>query len=78
MDFPKIIYKNLKKKKKKFISQETYLYTHVSDILKFFEVLLCTWSCKSLFCLLKTVIMLIFLRICIMSKLHFPKNCWMS
>ena len=55
MDFQKLIYKNLKKnkknKKKPFISQETYLYTHVTDILKFFEVLFCTWSCKSLFCL---------------------------
>ena len=46
-DFLKVIYKNVKKK---FISQQVYLYLQVTDILKFYEVLFCTY-CKGLFCL---------------------------
>ena len=36
--------------KKAFISQQTYLYIWVTNILKFYEVLFCTY-CKGLFCL---------------------------
>ena len=56
MDFRKVI--NVEKKK--FISQKSYLYVQVTDILKFDEVLLCTY-CRGLFRLQKTVVMLIFL-----------------
>ena len=38
----------LKMLKKTFISQQTYLYIQVTDILKFYEVLFCTY-CKGLF-----------------------------
>ena len=58
-DFWKVIYENVKKKKKKirtFISQQMYLY--ITDILKFYEVLFCAY-CKGLFCL----VVLIFLCI---------------
>ena len=62
----------------------------VTDILKLYEVLFCTY--KGLFCLLKAVIMFILLCKCIKhtqhqeirknnSKLNFPKNCrasWFS
>ena len=34
------------------MSQQTYRYIRVTDILKFFEVLFCTY-CKGLLCLLK-------------------------
>ena len=47
MDFWKVIYKNVKKKN---ISQQTYLYLQVTDILKFYEVLFCTYF-KRFFCL---------------------------
>ena len=43
----KVIYENVKKKK---IPQQTYVYMGVTDILKFYEVLFCTY-CKGLFCL---------------------------
>ena len=49
-------------KKTLFISQQTYLSIWVRDILKFYEVFFCTY-CKGLFCLQKTVVMLIFLCI---------------
>ena len=62
MDFWKVIYENVEKNP--FISQQTYLYIWVKDILKFYEVLFCTY-CKSLFCLKKTVVMLILFCICI-------------
>ena len=48
MDFLEMIYENVEKKT--FISQQTYLYLRVTDILKFYEVLFCTY-CKGLFCL---------------------------
>ena len=48
MDIWKVIYKNAENKK--FISQQSYLYIQVTDILKFYEVLFCTY-CKDLFCL---------------------------
>ena len=48
-DFQKLILKT-SKKKKKTISQQTYLYIQVIDILKFYAVLFCTY-CKGLFCL---------------------------
>ena len=38
----------LKMLKRTFISQQTYLYIQVTDILKFYEVLFCTY-CKGLF-----------------------------
>ena len=47
MDFWKVIYENVKKKP--FISQHTHQYVLVTDILKFYEVLFCTY-CKGLFC----------------------------
>ena len=47
MDSGKVIYENVEKK---FISQQTYLHMWVTDILKFYEVLFCTY-CKGLFCL---------------------------
>ena len=49
-DVQKLILKTSKKKKKKTISQQTYLYIQVIDILKFYAVLFCTY-CKGLFCL---------------------------
>ena len=86
MDSQKVIYKNAEKSP--FISQQTYLYTRVTNILKFYAVLFCTY-CKGLFCLYKTVMMLIFLCICKKhfqhqeitknnSKLNFKKNRWAS
>ena len=36
--------------KKTLISQQTYLFMWVTDILKFYEVLFCSY-CKDLFCL---------------------------
>ena len=48
-------------KKNPFVSQHTCQYVRVTDILKFYEVLFCTYY-KGLFCLEKTVIMIIFLR----------------
>ena len=47
MDFLNVIDENVKKA---FISQQAYLYLQVTDILKFSEVLFCTY-CKGLFCL---------------------------
>ena len=49
MDFQNVIYENIEKKKN---SQQTYVYMWVTEILKFHEVLLCTY-CKGLFCLKK-------------------------
>ena len=49
MDFRKVIYENMKKKKKKKIMTNTSIYT-ITAILKFYEVLFCTY-CKGLFCL---------------------------
>ena len=43
MDFWKKIYENVKKKT--FSSQQIYLYIRVTDILRFYEVLLCIY-CK--------------------------------
>ena len=40
------------RKKKPFSLQETQLYKQVTEILKFYEVLFCTY-CKGLFCRLK-------------------------
>ena len=40
MVFRQVIDENVKKKK--IISQQTYLYIRVRDILKFYEVLSCT------------------------------------
>ena len=45
MDFRKVTCENVEKKK--FTSQKTYLCIQVTDILKFYEVLFCTY-CKSL------------------------------
>ena len=39
MDSRKVIYENVEKT---FISQQTYLYTRATDILKFYEALFCT------------------------------------
>ena len=47
MDFQKVINENVDKET---VSQKAYLYTQVTDILMFYEVLLCTCY-KSLFCL---------------------------
>ena len=71
MNFLKVvIYQNVKKKKKKKKnSKQTYLYLRVTDILKFYEVLFFTY-CVGLFCLQETVIMLIFLCICIKHSQH--------
>ena len=60
---------SMKMSEKKFTSQQIYLYRRVTDIFKFYGVLFCTY-CKDLFCLQKTVIMLIFLRICIKHSQH--------
>ena len=48
MDFQKVIYEFVEKKT--FISQQTYLYRVITDILKFCEVLFTTYS-KGVFCL---------------------------
>ena len=48
MDLLKVICENVEKKT--FVSQQAYLYLPVTDILKFSEVLFCTY-CKGLFCL---------------------------
>ena len=48
MDFRKVIYENIKKKNIHFTTNIS-IYT-VRDILKFYEVLFCTY-CKGLFCL---------------------------
>ena len=48
MDFQKVIYENVEKRA--FISQQTYLYRVITDILKFYEVLFTT-SFKGVFCL---------------------------
>ena len=48
MDFRKVIYENVKKKNIHF-TKNISIYT-VRDILKFYEVLFCTY-CKGLFCL---------------------------
>ena len=50
MDFWKVIYENIKKNP--FISQHTHQYVLVTDILKFYEVLFCTY-CKGFFVLKK-------------------------
>ena len=47
MDFLEVIYENIERKT--FISQQAYLCLRVTDILKFYEVLSCTY-CKGLFC----------------------------
>ena len=46
MDFWKVIHESVEKKT--FISQQSYLYIQVTDILKFYEVLSCAY-CKDLF-----------------------------
>ena len=48
MDFWKVIYENVETKKVHFITNIS-IYM-VTDILKFYEVLFCTY-CKGLFCL---------------------------
>ena len=48
VDFQKVIYEDAEEKKK-FISQQTYLYIRVTDILKFYEVFFT--YCEGLFCL---------------------------
>ena len=48
MDFQKVIYKNVAKKT--FISKQTYMYIRATEILRFYEVLFCTY-CNGLFCL---------------------------
>ena len=42
MDFQKMIHENINLKET-FIAQQTYLYIQVTDILKFYEVLFCTY-----------------------------------
>ena len=42
MDFQKMIHENINLKET-FIAQQTYLYIQVADILKFYEVLFCTY-----------------------------------
>ena len=49
MDFQKVIYENIETKKIHFIT-DISIYK-VTDILKFSEVLFCTY-CQGLFCLL--------------------------
>ena len=46
MDFGKVILKNVKKT---FHNKHIYIYIPVIDILKFYEVLFCTYS-EDLFC----------------------------
>ena len=48
MDFWKVIYENIEKTTTTFISQKTYLYMRVTEILNFYEVLFCAY-CKGLF-----------------------------
>ena len=48
MDFRKVIPENVEKKA--FISEQTYLYMRITDILKFKKVLFCAY-CKGVFCL---------------------------
>ena len=48
MDFQKVLSENAEKNA--FISQQTYLRIWVTDMLKFDEVLFCTY-CKGLLCL---------------------------
>ena len=50
MDFRKLVYENVEQKKI-FISQQTYLYIWVTDILKCCEVLFCTYYEGFFFCL---------------------------
>ena len=47
MGFRKVIYENVKKKNS---FQNKYIYIFVTDILKFYDVLFCTF-CKGLLCL---------------------------
>ena len=49
VDFQKVIYEDAEEKKT-FISQQTYLYIRVTDILKFYEFIFFAGS-KGLFCL---------------------------
>ena len=63
--FCKVIYESIEKN----IYFTTYFYKWVTNILKFYEVLFCTY-CKGLLCLQKTVITLIFLHICIKLSQH--------
>ena len=67
MNFQKVIYQNVKKNFF-FQNKHTYIYG-VTDILKFYEVLFFTY-CIGLFCLQETVIMLIFLCMCIKHSQH--------
>ena len=46
LDFLKVIYENVKKKT--FISQQAYLFLRVTGILKFSDILFCTY-CKGFF-----------------------------
>ena len=48
VDFQKVTYENVEKKM--FILQQTHLCIWVTDILKFYELLFCTY-CEDLFCL---------------------------
>ena len=48
MDFQKVLSENAEKNA--FISQQTYLRIWVTYMLKFYEVLFCTY-CKGLLCL---------------------------
>ena len=54
MYFQKVIYENVEKN---FLFHNKHLHIRVTDILKFYEVVFCTY-CKGLFCLWKAVIML--------------------
>ena len=67
--FAKVIYENVEEKKT-FISQQTYLYIEVTEILKFYEVLFRAYCKGLLSCLEKTLIMFIFLCICIKHFRH--------
>ena len=49
MNFQKVIYENVRKKNIHFATN-IYLYTRVPEILKFYEVLFCTYY-KGLICL---------------------------
>ena len=48
MDLRKVIYENVEKKT--LILQQTCLYIRVTDILKLYKVLFCTY-CEGFFCL---------------------------
>ena len=50
MDFRRVIYENTKQQKKKYSLHNKHLYIRVTVILKFHEVLFCTY-CKGLLCL---------------------------